>query len=326
MANRIFVFAVVVLWLSSMSWLVVERILPSFYAGEPPLEQAFETGKAVAWQVQWQGKPVGRAASVRLSGAGGTTDLFNRVVLTDMPLMDLAPTWMRTAIGPLGEITFDAHTRIEIDAIGNFSAFESRISINDLPSMLHMSGRVENSFLHLRVRSGDISYNTPIYLPDSKALNELLFPDARLPEMYIGRGWQEKIYSPFHSPSNPVELVQAEVVSAEALFYGGKSRKTFRIEYRAMSASGIPHEARLQAESWVEPAGDVLQRDVYLGRSKLRFTRLVNEAAKEVGLELLDDLIRTGAEIDIEQLDEPEPSRQNSRGSKDSKKIWPGAA
>ncbi|MCH7751436.1 MAG: hypothetical protein IH898_04705, partial [Planctomycetes bacterium] len=220
MANRIFVLAVVVLWLSSMSWLVIERILPSFYAGEPPIEQAYETGKAVAWQVQWKGKPVGRSASVRLSGVGGTTDLVNRVLLTDIPLMELAPTWMRTVIGDLGNITFDAHTRIEIDALGNFSSFNSRISINELPSVLNISGRVEDSFLQLRVHSGDISYTTPIYLPDRNSLNEVLFPDAKLPQMYVGRSWQEKIYSPFHSPSNPVELVQAEVVSVEAIQYG----------------------------------------------------------------------------------------------------------
>jgi len=315
MANRIFVLAVVVLWLSSMSWLVIERILPSFYAGEPPIEQAYETGKAVAWQVQWKGKSVGRSASVRLSGVGGTTDLYNRVLLTDFPLMELAPTWMRTVIGPLGDITFDAHTRIEIDALGNFSAFNSRISINDLPSVLIISGRVEDSLLQLRVRSGDISYTTPIYLPDSKSLNEVLFPDAKLPQMYVGRSWQEKIYSPFHSPSNPVELVQAEVVSVEAIQYGDEMRKTLRIEYRTMSRSGIPQEARLQAESWVEQSsGNVLRRDVYLGDSKLRFTRLVNEAAKEVGLKLLNDLIRTGAEIDVEPLDEsPESKVERAR-------------
>ncbi len=311
MANRIFVLAVVVLWLSSMSWLVIERILPSFYAGEPPMEQAYETGKAVAWQVQWKGEPVGQAASVRLSGVGGTTDLYNRVLLTDIPLMELAPAWMRTVIGDLGGITFDAHTRIEIDALGNFSAFNSRISIDELPSVLNISGRVEDSFLQLRIRSGDISYTTPIYLPDRKALNEVLFPDARLPQMYVGRSWQEKIYSPFHSPSNPVELVQAEVVSVEAIQYGEETRKTLRIEYRTMSRSGIPQEARLQAVSWVGPSGDVLRRDVYLGGSKLRFTRLVKEAAKEVGLELLNDLIRTGAEIDVEPLDERVQSRKS---------------
>jgi len=320
MANRIFVFAVIVLWLSSMSWLVVERILPSFYTGEPPIEQAYETGEAVAWKVEWGGKPVGQAASVRLSGVAGTTDLYNRVVLTDIPLMDLAPAWMRNTIGDLGNITFDAHTRIEFDPLGNFSSFNSRISINDLPSMLNITGRVEDSFLQLRVRSGDISYTSPIYLPDSKSLNEVLFPDAKLPQMYVGRSWREEIYSPFHSPGSPVELVQAKVVSVEAIQYLGETYKTLRIEYRAMSRSGIPQEARLQAESWVDLSGNVLRRDVYLGNSKLRFTRLADEAAKEAGVQLLKELIRTGAEIELTPRGQPNSTRKGSRGASSSKK------
>lgn len=319
MANRIYVFAVVVLWLGSMSWLVIERILPSFSAGEPPVEQAYETDKVVAWQVEWKEKPVGVAASVRLSGFGGTTDLHNRVLLKNIPVMELVPAWLRTVIGDLGNITFDTRTRIEFDALGHFSAFNSRIAINDLPSVLNISGRVKDSFLQLRVHSGNTSYNTPIYLPDRKALNEVLFPDAKLPHMYMGRSWQEEIYNPFHSPSNPVELVQAKVVSVDMIQYGEELQKTLRIEYRAMSRSGIPQKARLQAESWVDPSGNVLQRDVYLGGSKLRFTRLVNEAAKEVGLKLLDELIQTETEINNEPLDgkvdgqEPRVQSQSSR-------------
>jgi hypothetical protein len=305
MANRVFVLVVIGLWLSSMSWLVVERILPSFYSGEPPIEQAYETGEAVAWQVEWGGEPVGVAASVRLPGVAGTTDLYNRVLLTEIPLIELAPAWMRPTIGNLGDITFDAYTRIEFDPLGNFSAFHSRISINDLPSMLNIAGRVEDSYLQLKVQSGDISYTSPIYLPDSKSLNEVLFPDARLPNMYVGRSWQEEIYSPFHSPGDPVELVKAEVVSAEAIQFDGEIRKTLRIEYRAMSRAGIPQEARLQAESWVDASGDVLRRDVFLGSSKLRFTRLDEEAAKKAGLELLKDLVHTGADISLDPPEEP---------------------
>ena len=36
MGNRIFVAVVLLLWASTMSWLVVEKILPPFFSGEPP--------------------------------------------------------------------------------------------------------------------------------------------------------------------------------------------------------------------------------------------------------------------------------------------------
>lgn len=296
-ANRLFVLAVVVLWLASMSWLINDRILPSLFEGEPPIERSYENGQAVAWHVQWEGRVVGEAASVRLAGAGGSTELHNRVRLTEIPLMNLAPTWMRATIGSFGDISFDAKTRIEFDALGNFSAFDSRININDLPSVLKMTGRVEDSNLELRVRSGEMSYTTSIYLPESQSMNEILFPSASLPEMYVGRTWREEVYSPFHSPGDPVEVLIAEVVSKDQIYLGEELKDAFRIEYRSMNVSGIAHEARLQAECWVEPSGRVLRRDVFLGGSKLRFVRLENEIATDVSKVLLDELVRTGAEI-----------------------------
>ena len=299
MANRLFVLAVVALWLASMSWLIGDRILPSFFEGEPPLEETYEKGKAVAWQVKWNQKVVGTASSVRLPGTAGATDLHNRVRLVNIPLMDLAPTWMRTAIGGFGDISFDASTRIEFDALGNFSAFSSRVMVNDLPSLLNISGRVEDSYLNLNVRSGEMSYRTSVYLPENDSMNEILFPTSMLPEMYVGRTWREEVYNPFKNPGDPIDLFQAEVVAKEPIAFGGEVIEVFRVEYRSMNVSGIAQEARLQAECWVEPSGRVLRRDVHFGKSKLRFERLEDELASETSRDLLDELVRTGSEIEF---------------------------
>ena len=51
MGNGLFVAFVVLIWLGSMSWLLVEKILPSFIDGEPPTTAGFETGKPVVWRV-----------------------------------------------------------------------------------------------------------------------------------------------------------------------------------------------------------------------------------------------------------------------------------
>ncbi len=291
MANRFFVSTVVILWLSSMAWLVTERVLPSFLSGQPPLVETYETGKAVAWSVEWAGKRVGRAASMRLPGAAGTTDLRNRVILNKVPLLELAPAWMRVVVGEIGNIDLDATTRMEFDSLGNFSSFESRIALNDLPAILKMSGRVENSYLELKVSTGSISHTTPIYLPNSQALNESLFPEARITNLTIGDQWREEVYSPFRAPGNPVELLQAEVVSEELLTYLGKPRRVLCVEYRSMVGSGVPRSTGLRAVTWVDREGDVLRRDVYIGTSKLRFERLPVEEAAIVGLEMFEKLL-----------------------------------
>ena len=301
MANRIFVSAVVVLWLSSMTWLVSNRILPSFFGGQPPIVQAYEDGEAVAWEVQWKGKSVGRAASVRLSGVGGSTDLYNRVVLVEFPVMQLAPSWIRAAVGNLGSMTFDVMTRVEFDPLGNFSSFNSRISLNDMPSILKMSGRIEDDeYLKLKVRSSDFSHSTRIYLPGSEVLSEALFPDAKLPYMHVGRSWQEKVYSPFSSPADPVERVQVEVKSVETIEHHGDMRRVMRVDYKSIGSSGIPAHARTQGISWVDPeSGEVLRRDVFLGASKLRFERLPKQEATAAGMELFEDQLLTAQPRDL---------------------------
>jgi len=294
MGNKVFVCTVLVLWLGSMAWLVTDRILPSFYEGQPPMVQAFQEGKAVAWAVLWKDQQVGESASVRLAGAGGSTNLFNRVVLTEFPVMELAPAWIRSAIGNLGHMNFDALTRMEFDPLGSFSAFNSRIALNDMPSVLSMSGRIEESNLELDMRSDNFSHVTSIYLPNSEVLSEALFPDAKLPYLYLGRSWQEKVYSPFSSPTTPVERVQAEVIEIETIEHLGEIRRVMRVDYKSIDGTGIPDQARTQGISWVDPVtGEVLRRDVFFGKSRLRFERLSKEAGEAAGRKLFEDQLST---------------------------------
>ncbi len=135
MANRVFVSAVVLLWLCSMGWLFTERILPSLVDGQPPAFETFQSGEAVAWSVEWDGKRVGEAASLRLPGTDGSVELHNRITLRNMPIAELAPAWMRMAIPNLGEMSMDVVSRIEFDPLGKFSAFNSKVSLNSMPSV-----------------------------------------------------------------------------------------------------------------------------------------------------------------------------------------------
>lgn len=294
MANKFFVSSVVILWLTSMSWLVWDRILPSLYwSGEPPKYENYENGKAVAWNVGVNGKTVGKAASVRVMGANGTTDLHNRLHLQNFPLMELAPSWMRIAVGELSNMSFDARTRIEFDPLGVFSSFHSRISLNDLESVFVLSGRMEDSYLQLKVRAGTFTRVTPVHLPDSKALSEALFPASKLTNLKVGRSWQEEVYSPFHTNGDPTDLIRAEVVGLEQLEVVGITRWVLRVEYYSMSGVGVPEKARQLAVSWVDKkSGEVLRRDMFVGTTKLRFERVTDEEAERIGQELFDDILR----------------------------------
>jgi len=83
-----------------------------------------------------------------------------------------------------------------------------------------------------------------------------------------------------------VELVEAEVVATESLHYGDETLRVLRIVYRSLPGPGVPEANRLQAVTWVEPKnGLVLRQDVYIANSKLRFERLPDDIASQIGLE-----------------------------------------
>ena len=292
MANRVFVSAVVLLWLCSMGWLFTERILPSLVDGQPPAFETFQSGEAVAWSVEWDGKRVGEAASLRLPGTDGSVELHNRITLRNMPIAELAPAWMRMPIPNLGEMSMDVVSRIEFDPLGKFSAFNSKVSLNSMPSVLTISGRVCDSQLKLNVFTGQLPYEVSIYLPDSMTLHEALFPGAELPNLFLGRHWQEEVYSPFRASGDPIELVHAEVVSQESLQTADETFRVFRVEYHSLFGSGISEKARLQAVSLVEPRGKILRREVVVGSSRLRFDRLSDDDAKKIGDKLFKELLK----------------------------------
>lgn len=289
MANRVFVFAVVVLWLGSMSWLLVDKILPSIKDGEPPIAAGYEPNVPVAWKVTWGDRQVGYAASMRTPGVLGTTNLENRVVLEDVPLLDLVPALMRRVVGEIGSMKFDAHTVLEFDSLENFSSFESTVAINEVSSVLELNGKVNGAFLDLKVKFGDMQYEPKVPIANQAALSEALFPDAKLPYLYVGRRWSEEIYNPFHAPSAPVETIDVEVTGVETLLFEGENHRVLRVEFSGQPAPGVPEDARLQAIAWVRQSdGVVLRQDVLISSSKLRFDRLSEVEAAEQGNRLLN--------------------------------------
>lgn len=289
MANRVFVFAVVVLWLGSMSWLLVGKILPSIKDGEPPIAAGYEPNVPVAWKVTWGDKEVGFAASMRTPGVLGTTNLENRVVLEDVPLLDLVPALMRRVVGEMGSMKFDARTVLEFDSLENFSSFRSTVAINEVSSVLELHGKVNGAFLDLKVKFGEMEYEPKIPIANQAALSEALFPDAKLPYLYVGRSWSEEIYNPFHAPSAPVETIDVEVTGIETLLFDGENHRVLRVEFSGQPAPGVPEDARLQAIAWVRQSdGVVLRQDVLISSSKLRFDRLSEKEAAEQGALLLN--------------------------------------
>jgi hypothetical protein len=198
------------------------------------------------------------------------------------------PALMRRVVGDIGSMKFDAYTRLEFDSLDNFSSFRSRVSINEITPVLDLSGEVNGSFLELKVRFSDVTYEPKVPIANQAALSEALFPDAKLPYLYVGRRWTEEVYNPFRAPTSPVETLDVEVTGIENLTMGDQNHRVMRVEFRGQPAPGVPEDARLQAVAWVRASdGLVMRQDVMISTSKLRFERLSEEEAAEVGKKLL---------------------------------------
>jgi hypothetical protein len=288
MGNRIFVGVVVLLWMGTMSWLMVARILPPFFNGEPPGHGAMVRDEPVCWDIEHDGELVGQAVSKAVPGALGTTEVHSRVQLEGLDIRKLAPQWMSTIVRGIGAISLDTRSRITIDTFGNLSSFETRIRLNDLPLVMKVAGRIDGPNLVLKITSGDVTHTARYPVPKNSLLASELIPEPKLLQVYVGRKWQQEIYSPFRPPSDSLEILQAEVVEESWFDRRGERTRAKKIEFRAMSPAGVAADNTLRAVVWVGEDGTVLRQDLHLMDTKLRFERRHEPHMLKLAEELLE--------------------------------------
>ena len=288
MGNRIFVGLVLLLWVGTMSWLMVARILPPFFQGEPPGHGVLVRGEPVCWQIQYDGRPVGHAVSQAIPGALGTTEIHSRVRLKGIDLGKLAPQWMSSLVRGLGEISLDTRTALVLDSLGNLSSFDTRVWLNDLPLVMKVLGRIDGAELILKLQTGDVTHESRYPVPARSMLASELIPEPKLLQAYVGRKWQQEVYSPFRPPSSSMEIMQAEVVEETWMEHRGERTRARKIEYRAMSPAGVASSNTLRAVLWVDDEGTVLRQDVHLMDARLRFERCDEPHMLELAEKLLD--------------------------------------
>ena len=130
MGNRAFHLVVGLLWLITMGWLLISKVLPPLRRGDPPSSRStiLETETPICWQLQWNGQPVGWAATHLPHSTSDTRHVHHRVVLRQFPVDQLAPavlaSLVRETVGPLD---MDARTRVQIDARGKLVGMDASI-------------------------------------------------------------------------------------------------------------------------------------------------------------------------------------------------------
>jgi hypothetical protein len=289
MGNRIFVAVVLLLWASTMSWLVVEKILPPFFSGEPPTHGAIQEDRPDCWEIECADHHVGYAVRQAVPGAQSTTEIHSRVLLHDVPLREMAPEWMSGIVDDLGMIRLDTRTRLVLDSFGTLASFDTKVQLNDLPLVVKIFGRVDGPDLNLKFFSGGVSHEANFPFPNANQLDGELIPEPKLLQIYVGRKWQVEMFSLFRPPTDALTLLQAEVVAEESIRQAGAIVRAKRVEYRDLSTAGVAAEHTLRAAVWVAEDGTVLRQDYYLGNSnKFRFERRTDPKSIRMASELLD--------------------------------------
>jgi hypothetical protein len=288
MGNRIFVGVVLLLWCGTMSWLMVARILPPFFHGEPPSHGIAVRNEPVCWEIEYQDHPIGHAVSQAVAGALGTTEVYSRVILKAIGIRDLAPQWMGSLVRGMGKISVDTRTRLVLDSLGSLSSFETKVRLNDMPLVMRMVGRVEGAELRLKIQSGEITHEMRYPVPTQALLANELIPEPKLLQVYVGRKWQQEVFSPFRPPTSSMEILQAEVVEEGKIEHRGETVHARKIEFRTLTAAGVTADNTLRAVVWVAEDGTVLRQDVHLMNAKLRFVRCTERPMIELANKLLD--------------------------------------
>jgi hypothetical protein len=296
MGNHPFNVIVILFWLATMTWLVVVKIVPPVRVGEPPsystiLEKSAAEPK-VCWAVQLQDKTIGWAATKVVRRKDGITNLHSRVYLGNFSIEQIAPEWLtkvlKPVLGNFSRMDIDKKTSLVIDPLGRLVSFESRVRIADLPDVIKVTGLVEGSTLKLSIHSGEVPHRIERYLPPNALMSDELSPQLQMPGLRVGQRWTVPLYSPFSPPNNPLEILQATVEREDLITWNGQRLNSHVIVYRNDTGSSlIGNEPR--GRVWVGQDGTVLQQEVTVLKSHLRFVRLSENRANEIWEYLGDD-------------------------------------
>lgn len=264
--------------------------------GEPPnfatILNESDDKTPVCWSIYLQNEAIGWAANKTVRRSDGITDLYSRVYLGDLPWDELAPGWLTAVLRPvfndLDELDIEKKSRLVIDPLGRLVEFESRIRLANIVDAIKVQGQIENSKLRLTVQSGDLPYKLEQHLPPNSLMSDELSPHVRMPGLRTGQIWTVPLYSPFRSPSAPMEILQAIVEREDSLTWGGRAVPCRVIVYRGDSGSGQAGD-EVRGRVWVDRDGMVLRQEVAIFRSHLHFIRLPAADAELLAEELGDD-------------------------------------
>ncbi|MCS7237640.1 MAG: hypothetical protein NZ899_05140 [Thermoguttaceae bacterium] len=283
---------VITTWLVAMGWLLTAKVLPTLRIGQPPSYQSILQSQRedplVGWKVLCNEKDIGWALSLTKQLQDGMTRVDSLVYLERLPLEDLLPKWLQGLLLPAEvdprRIRLEMEVRSEamFDPLSRLTHFYSHVRFPPVAEGVRVLGKADEGKLHLTVRYGDLSQELEIPLPRHSLFGDTSSPVAKLPGLREGQRWTVQVYSPFASPNQPVEILEARVERLDQIAWGGRINPVWVVVYRSEPGKGASRAAVPRGRLWVRPDGTVLKQEAQVFDARLTFVRLRNEAAAQL--------------------------------------------
>ena len=279
--------AVIILWLSAMGWLMVEKVLPPLLLGQPPsyrtIRDAQRGEPPVGWTMSFDGRRLGWALSTTARLEDDLTEVRSWVHFDELPLDRLTPGWLRALVRlaeqPIGNLEMDAKNTTLIDPLGRLSSFNSEVRVKPLDDLIRMRGTIEGTRLKIEIHTGGLVYETEERIPPNALLSDVFSPRTQLPGIRAGQTWTVPVYSPLQPPSQPLEILQATVVGSETIVWNGRKVDTLVVVYRSDRGRGLGSDERPRGRLWVRRDGTVLRQQAMIFNSTMTFVRLSGHEA-----------------------------------------------
>jgi hypothetical protein len=282
MYSRFFNITVCLMWLSTMTWLITQKVAPSLWVGKPPnymtILEAHELNPTVGWTLWLNNRQLGWALSTLEYQYQGPKEIHSWVHFDELPLQELTSGWSRALLKlieqPTGKLTMDVKSTLTIDTLGKLLRFDSRVELDPYKSVLHMQGIVDKLQLRVEIRSGDFSYTTDVPLPQQALITDSISPQSQLPNLAKGQAWTVPAVSPLRPSNNLMELLQATVEGEEQVMWNEEPHDVWLVVYRSDPAVSFKSDYNVRGRLWVLADGDVIKQQIMIFDSILLFERM----------------------------------------------------
>lgn len=295
MYSRWFNVAVVLLWLSAMSWLVTKKVLPPLLVGEPPSYQTILWGQerepTVGWKISAGRRELGWALSETSRRPSGMTEVRSRIHLDELPLNLVRVLsrlfGIRSGVddSQADRLAMDVETKLTIDPFGRLTHFRSEARLDRSRDALVLDGTISAGRLKLVVHSP--TFSLPPFeadFPEDALLDDALSPQTYLPGLRKGQTWTVPVPNPAlallsKTPLGkaPLDVLQATVERIEPIEFDGRVEDVWLVVYRRDSGSALGGREKPRGKLWVRRDGTVLRQQATFMGFEMTFVRMSDD-------------------------------------------------